>query len=88
MNSMENKEQISLEFAKELLRALYALDKPLNELSSIYEQMQDGLLKTQLYESLGEIFDKVLSDLMVPIYKHQKTLGRASEPGAWLQLEK
>lgn len=76
--------QINIKFAMQLLRSLYNLDRPLNELNLICAGMEDGPIKTQFANLLSDIMGDLLCDVMVPIYAAQPSLGRASEPGPWL----
>jgi hypothetical protein len=76
--------QISVEFAKTLLRALYNTDQPINELSAICGELPEGSLKERLFAATGSLMSIVLTDIMVPIYRQQPSLGTASEPGPWL----
>jgi len=78
-------EQISLSLAKDLLKSLYSLDQPINELSAICGELPDGELKKRLIAATGDLMFIVLTDLMVPIYRRQPTLGTASEPGDWFE---
>jgi len=84
MKVTDSQNVISLEFAKTLLRVLYRLDDPLDELGCICADLSDGEEKTQFSNALGEIQRLVLTELMVPIYRQHPELGRASEPGDWL----
>jgi hypothetical protein len=76
--------QISVEFAKTLLSALYRMDQPINELSEICGELPEGTLKERLFGATGNLMNILLSELMVPIYRQQPSLGTASEPGPWL----
>lgn len=67
--------------AKHLLAILYALDKPLDLIWDIEKEMVACPQKELLQQALGEIMFVTLGDLMVPIYRRQPNLGRASEPG-------
>jgi len=70
--------------AKALLRALYKLDGPVNRLFEILASMPPGTERDHFKDALSDLVGIVLSDLMVPIYRIQPHLGRASEPGPWL----
>ena len=72
-------------FAKEMLRALYRLDQPIARIDGAISNLPDGETKRQLVKMLGHVMDIVLSALMVPLYAAHPQLGRASEPGPWLQ---
>ena len=77
-------DDIQPELAKHLLAILYALDKPLDLIWDIEKEMVACPQKELLQQALGEIMFVTLGDLMVPIYRRQPNLGRASEPGSWL----
>ena len=74
---------ISESFAKQLLRALYSLDKPIGMLDSVIPDLPPGpheLVKI----AIGDLMSVLLTDLMAPLYRLHPQLGSASEPGAWL----
>jgi len=76
--------EISEDFAKKLLRSLYKLDSPIGALDRLISNTDDPDLKSSLVEITSSLMDITLSKLMVPIYRHHPSLGRASEPGPWL----
>jgi hypothetical protein len=75
---------IGKEFAQQLLTVLYDLDKPLGQIDEAISDLPSGLEKEKLTEALSELMGRITSDLMVPIYHEQPSLGSASEPGEWL----
>ena len=77
-------EKISVDFAIDILKALYGLDPYMGKISEVCDQLPDGDLKFKLTQNLGEIMGIVLSNLMVPIYRQHPSLGSASAPGSWL----
>lgn len=84
MENPDSNSEISAEFAKKLLRVLYGLDKPIDELSLLCEDIQSEELRMKISDALGDVMRTVLTDLIVPIYRQHPELGRASEPGNWL----
>lgn len=79
--------QISEEFAKQLLRAMYALDEPIGKLDSILGLMPEGEAKDRLVAVIGDLMCGVSDELMLPIYRARPGLGRVSEPGEWLKSD-
>ena len=75
---------ISESLAKRLLRALYDLDDPIQRLDRFLSGMPPGADQDFVKSALGDLMGIITSDLMVPIYREHPQLGRASEPGAWL----
>jgi hypothetical protein len=82
MSNLNN--QISEEFAKQLLKSLYKLDMPIGLLDSIASKLKDDKDKELISEAIAGIMSITLSELMVPIYHLHPSLGRASEPGEWI----
>lgn len=87
MNNPDGNSEISAEFAKKLLRGLYGLDKPIDELALLCEEIQSEELRMKISDALGDVMRTVLTDLIVPIYHQRPELGRASEPGDWLSQD-
>ena len=81
---MEKLPKINKEFAQQLLTVLYRLDKPMGQIDEAISDMPSGTEKEKLIEALGELMAEITSNLMVPIYHEQPSLGSASEPGEWL----
>ncbi len=81
---MEKLPKINKEFAQQLLTVLYRLDKPMGQIDEAISDMPSGPEKEKLIEALGELMAEITSNLMVPIYHEQPSLGSASEPGEWL----
>ena len=71
-------------FAKHLLRALYSLDRPIGEVGQCISALPPGPDRERLKTVIGDVMFIVLNDLMVPLYRLHPQLGRASEPGPWL----
>ena len=82
MNNPNN--QISEDFAKQLLMALYKLDTPIGLLDVLISKTDDMAVKESLTKIMSDLMDVTLNELMIPIYRCQPSLGRASEPGSWL----
>jgi len=74
---------ISESFAKQLLRALYSLDKPIGKLDSLLPDLPPGPHE-EVRTAIGDLMHVLLTDLMVPLYRLHPQLGSASEPGPWL----
>jgi predicted AAA+ superfamily ATPase len=84
---MEKLSKINKEFAQQLLTVLYRLDKPIGQIDEAISDLASGPEKEKLIEALGELMGEITSDLMVPIYHEQPSLGSASEPGEWLDRD-
>jgi hypothetical protein len=83
MSDSEN--QISEEFAKQLLKALYKLDAPVGRLDVLASKTEDKDAKKIISEIVGEMMEITLNELMIPIYKCHPSLGRASDPSIWIK---
>jgi hypothetical protein len=75
---------ITEELTKELLRRLYALDKPINRLSDVASELEQGELRTELVRAIGDIMRDVTFELIAPLYRFYPHLGNFAEPGEWI----
>jgi hypothetical protein len=79
-----NEPGISEALTKELLRAMYKLDEPLGRIDEVLSGLEPGESRDKLAAALSDVMSMVLSQLMVPLYRLHPGLGRASEPGPWI----
>lgn len=81
---MQN-QSISEEFAKDILRACYALDARLAEIESLCSNSCNDEELSKLNEAFRSLTTVLGADIMVPIYMEHSHLGRLMEPGSWLE---
>ena len=79
--------QIGEEFAKDILRACYALDARLADIESVCLSAVDGAERDKLKETFSSLVTLVSARILVPIYQQHPNLGRVMDPGPWLLLE-
>ena len=76
---------ISEEFAKQLLSALYGLDAHIGRLDEICSSLRDEAIKTRFIRALGDLVGDIDAKLMCPIYRRFPALGSPAQPGPWLE---
>jgi hypothetical protein len=60
--------------AERLMRIIIGLDKPLNEVAALVEQIDNEQEKRQLRRGLGEIMGRGFTDLILPIIQEYPDL--------------